>query len=381
MSFLFATTTFKGLKLIAGLCFMILSALTVTSCDVHQFPEPPQDPVLPDTPTVPDDPTPPEPDDPDLYVDLNLNFYYTTEMYLWEHYYDPKVAAVQEQYPEANVDGNHPGTTEILKGKVGTGLKHITAQFYRSGNSSSYNRLEEYLHPVEEGYDLSVPIKILPGHYDIVAFSDLRESEVNPRFYDTSNFHSIKIDYNNYKANNNHRDTFRGMSSVELGEDGDEIDIIMRRPMAKYEFVTTDLSEFLDKETERRTLSTRASLDDYTIKIYYSTYHPSAYSAMDDRLENSIAGVSFTTQTTVTGESEASLGFDYVFINDYDDAGVQATIVVYDANGETVAQSNQITVPLRRDHHTLLRGAFLTMNGSGGVGIDPGFDGDHNVIW
>ena len=82
---------------------------------------------------------------------------------------------------------------------------------------------------------------------------------------------------------------------------------------------------------------------------------------------------------TVTGQSEASLGFEYVMLNDNKDAAVQTRVDVYDLDGNQVAGSSTLTIPMRRDHHTLLRGAFLSMDGGGGVGIDPGFNGDHNV--
>lgn len=352
--------------------------LALTSCDVHQFPAQMEDPDKPGVPNPPDDPV--YPDDPDKYVDLDMKVEYATDMYLWEHYYDPKLGKVVESYPEENVDGNHPGTTDIFPGKVNYGLKHITARFFVYGYTE-YVREEEFTEEVTEDYDTNLPIRIMPGDYDVVVWTDFIESEEHSRFYDASNFQSIKIDYDYFKANSDHRDTFRGRKYFTLGEEGGTVTVEMNRPMAKYEFITTDLSEFLERETVRRELkSTRASIDDYVVKIYYSTYHPSAYSAIEDILRDSSTGINFETEVTVTGESEASLGYDYVFINEYADSGVQATIVVYDKEGNSVAQSHQITVPLRRDHHTLLRGAFLTQKGEGGVGIDPGYNGDHNII-
>ena len=151
--------------------------------------------------------------------------------------------------------------------------------------------------------------------------------------------------------------------------------------MGKFELVTTDLSEFLDRETEVRQLSRRASVEDYRVIIAFPMYYPNSYSARDDRLENATTGVSFETVMTVTGESEASLGFEYVLLNDIADGGVQARVDVYRLDGTHVAGSAMLTIPMRRDHHTLLRGAFLGTEGSGGVGIDPGFNGDHNVTW
>jgi len=40
-----------------------------------------------------------------------------------------------------------------------------------------------------------------------------------------------------------------------------------------------------------------------------------------------------------------------------------------------------IEVPLKRSHHTIMTGMFLMSEASGGVTINPDFDGDHNLIF
>lgn len=342
-------------------------ALCLSACDVHQFPE-----QLDEAGGSPD------PEDPDLLVDLDMKLVYFTDMYLWEHNYDPKLGTIVEAYPDAAVDESHPGTTDKFSGKLDFGFKNVTAKFYAPG-SSTHQRLEESVSDVADGYDETRRVRLMPGEYDVVVWTDFTETEEHPRFYNSSDFNSVKIDYPNYAASTDFRDAHRGRTRFTLDGTGGEIEVEMKRPLAKYEFITTDLSEFLDNESRRLNRSSRATMDDYKVIIYYSTYHPSSYNAVDDWNSDSATGVSFETQVTVTGESEASLGFDYVFINDISTGAVEVTIVVNDLDGNRVAQSQQLHVPLRRDHHTLLRGAFLTMNGSGGVGIDPGYDGDHNV--
>ena len=339
----------------------VLAVLLLTACDIHQFPE---------------EALPP---DPEELLNASLDMKHQTAMYVWEHFYDPTIGRVVESKPNDGVDEQHPGTSMVYSPVQTEGFKHITARIYKKGSLGAAVVTKEFYHDLWEGYDLELPVTLVPGDYEAVVWSDLREEENQNRYYEPTNFNSIKVNYDWYQANTDYRDAYRGRASFTIKKEGDRATVKMHRPMAKYEFITTDLSEFLERETARRQLTTRATMDDYVVKIYYSTYCPSAYSAFDDRLENSATGIGFTTQVTITGVSEASLGFDYVFINDIVDGGVQTTIVVYDLAGNTVAQSVQITVPLRRNHHTYLRGAFLTMNGSGGIGIDPGFNGDHNM--
>ena len=43
--------------------------------------------------------------------------------------------------------------------------------------------------------------------------------------------------------------------------------------------------------------------------------------------------------------------------------------------------SEPIEVPLQRNRHTVIRGMFLMSEASGGVSINPEFDGDYNLIF
>ena len=46
----------------------------------------------------------------------------------------------------------------------------------------------------------------------------------------------------------------------------------------------------------------------------------------------------------------------------------------------TTYMSETIKVPLRKNHHTVLTGNFLMQNASGGIDINPGFDGNYNIV-
>ena len=66
-----------------------------------------------------------------------------------------------------------------------------------------------------------------------------------------------------------------------------------------------------------------------------------------------------------------------VFVN-----GTESTasiiLALFDEDGREVFTSNPIPVPVKSDRHTIMRGEFLTIETSGGVGIKPGFDGEYN---
>ena len=104
---------------------------------------------------------------------------------------------------------------------------------------------------------------------------------------------------------------------------------------------------------------------------------PDAYSMNTDKPVDSSTGVMFESTLRKLSESEASMGFDYVFVN-----GKKTTVTIqigiYDNEGTQLSLTDPIVVPLKRSHHTILTGMFLMSEASGGVTINPGFDDDYN---
>ena len=348
----------------------LLTLVALAGCDVHQWPEPKG--ITPE---------PPMPDLPKMTIPLRLEF--ETDFYLWEHFYDPLQGKVEEANPSLTIFPDYPGTSSKYDNVLPSGLIQVYVKVYPTSNPSQCVAEQSFTREINGTYDTDFDLELpVYGTYDVVVWSHLLEdSEASP-FYETANFSQVHIIADNYRGNTDHRDGFRGRIRINAATEIEGSYVVrMTRPMGKFELVTTDLSEFLDRETKARGLSTRASAEDYRVIISFPMYYPSSYSALDDRLENATTGVAFSTKMTVTGESEASLGFEYVLLNNISDGGVQTRVDVYRLDGTRVAGSSTFTVPMRRDHHVLLRGAFLSMEGSGGVGIDPGFNGDHNITW
>ena len=351
-----------------NLCLHLLLLFTLSGCCIHEWPEleikEPEENIVP--------------------VLLHLRYY--PDIWLWEHLYDPKTGEIVEAHGDEAVDEEHPGTTARYSGQCDHGTMRYLLRFYRPGKVESYTQEVSFTRNVDGGYNCDTILYLKPGRYDVAVWSDLYESKEDELFYNADNFLKICLQLDNYRACTDYRDAYRGYQQISIMSDEEadgtqEAFIDMRRPQAKYEFVTTDLSEFLDNETTRRQLPTRAKAEDYTVKMVYAGYLPSAYSAIDDRLVDSSTGLSFTSSLTVTGESEESMGFDFVMINDIPNAATSMQVQVFDMQGDMVAVSMVIPVPLRRNHHTLLRGAFLTLGGKGGVYIDPTYDGDYNVFF
>jgi hypothetical protein len=228
------------------------------------------------------------------------------------------------------------------------------------------------------------------------SWSDIVQHGGDTYFHDKTNFAEITLQ-GEHLGNNDYRDAFRGSGNVTLIADiiervPDTLDIAMQRPLAKYEFITTDLTEFINKEqtradakskaqsTDGEDVTTKVSIEDYKVVFYYVGFMPNAYSLFTDKPVDSATGVLFESTLNSLSETEASVGFDYVFVNGTESA-VTVQIGIYDNEGTQLSLTEPIKVPLRRSHHTIMRGMFLMSETSGGISINPEFDGDYNLVF
>ena len=107
---------------------------------------------------------------------------------------------------------------------------------------------------------------------------------------------------------------------------------------------------------------------------------PSSYNIFTDAPTDAAVGVQCDGSVRQLSDDEASLGFDYVLVNGHA-TEVTVQIGIYDLQGQMVSLSNAVNVPLRRSYHTIVRGEFLTQKALGGVGVNPNYDGEYNVLY
>lgn len=340
---------------------LCMTLLLLTACDVHEWPDPPE------------------------YAKLHLRLNYETDMTEWNHTYDEDKKLVTDLGLGKTYD-NHQE-----QGKI----RYIIRAYPASENQRATNgHVQEFVFTkdISEGYDHRVTLDVLPGDYDIMVWSDLIETSGDAYFYDAEYFTEIMIQ-GTHKGNTDYRDAFRGVSSISLMTDmkerqPDTLDIVMQRPLAKFEFVTNDVAEFIDKEATRvnsksatdEDVPTRGvRLEDYKVVFYYVGFMPHAYSIYTDKPVDSSTGIIFESTLKELNDSEASMGFDYVFVNGNKSA-VTLQIGIFDNEETRVSLTAPIEVPLMRSHHTIMKGRFLMTEASGGVYVNPDYDGDHNVI-
>ena len=123
----------------------------------------------------------------------------------------------------------------------------------------------------------------------------------------------------------------------------------------------------------------KVNLEDYKVKIHYPQYMPNAFNLSTDRTAWSDVNVSFESKLIKMSETEAAMGFDYVFANEVDPKVVMA-VSLHSLDGTQLARSIDITVPLERGKVTTVKGSFLLEESDGGVSINPDFDGEFNIV-
>lgn len=342
----------------------LMACVTVlTSCDVHEWPKEPERELF------------------------SINIVFETDLPQWEQ-----------------IHGDYIGRSSIVpvtRGMRDYGTMRYIVRVFPIVDGQplkSYSDEFVFTRDVIGGYDCNAVINLEPGDYRVMVWSDLSENIEGQSFHNTDNFGEITLQ-GEHAANTDYRDAFRGVTDITVNSFIDEHEpesctITMQRPLAKFEFVTNDLREFFEKEasrvarrsgeskdntTQSAASESRVSLNDYDVVFSYVGYMPCAYSIFTDRPVDSKTGVFFKSKLSRLSDDEASLGFDYVFVNG-SQTSVAVQIALYSSDGTQVSQTEPITVPLKRSNHTIISGSFLLTQASGGMGIDPGYNGDFNFF-
>ncbi|MBR6757737.1 MAG: hypothetical protein IKM35_04605 [Bacteroidaceae bacterium] len=337
----------------------LATLVTWVGCDVHEFPDMPETAAL----------------------CLRLN--YDTDMTVWEHIYEDY--EVKEQGYGITYD-NH-----LDYGKIRYIVHAYPVVDRQRATVQEPTHKFVFTKDVARGYDHEEVIELPAGQYNIMVWSDMVKMSGDEYFYNATDFAEIFLQ-GDHRGSTDHRDAFRGSNQVVITTTvvdlaPDTLDITMQRPLAKYEIQTTDLKEFIDKEyeflekeaaTRGETSTVRVNTDDYKVVFFYPGYMPNAYNMHIDKPVDSKLNVLFDSKLKILSDNEASLGFDYVFVNG-NNAAVTVQVGLYDKEGRQKALSDPINLPLHRSYHSILRGSFLLRQATGGIEIDPEFDGDITI--
>lgn len=284
-------------------------------------------------------------------------------------------------------------------------VRYIIEAYRRKNNGYEDTPYERFVFWQDDtnNPDRTFTLTILEGEYRFSVWSDyvLQDSDQD-HYYNADSFKYIKLygreDGRKHVGNDDRRDAFIGTTDVEVirfggGHPPVEATIHMARPLSKVVFITTDLEDWKTKVLTNMyenaiqnakpgtnvEFNGEVDLSQYTVKIHYPQYMPNAFNIMTDRTTWSDFNVSFESKMIQLSETEAAMGFDYVFANK-NEANVVMAVSLYDKTGTQLARSYDITVPLERGKVTTVKGSFLLEESDGGVSINPDFDGEFNIV-
>lgn len=351
----------SGGRFSSSVALAACALLCITSCAVHEWPEPSPADVI-----------------------VNLDF--DTQL--------PQYKVLNEEGTRASHDGRDYDI-------------RYTIAAYRLLLDGSYAEepflLKVFSKDEIDELNASFRFSIDEGSYRFYVWTDfVLAGTQSDYFYNTTNFRRISLQ-GTHEGNNDFRDAFSGSADLKVIRRGSRetpstVTVQMRRPLAKFEFITTDLQEFITKtieamirkeeaeaaakagetKSEGDTKTPVVDLEKYTVVFFYSGYMPNAYNMMEGKPCDSATGVKFSSAISAIDNHDARLGFDYVFVNG-EESSVMVTVALYDEEGTQLSISRQIEVPIKRSMLTTVRGSFLMQNTGGGVAIDPGFEDEFNI--
>ncbi len=358
----------KTLRYIS-LCVMLL--LAFAGCDVHEFPEERYDRV----PFL-------------LHLDFN------TDMPLHK-----EVVYTRSGETETKGTAEHHDVRYIVNA-------------YRTDNTRGENRVADttFVFTKSDISDLNYTahLQLPEGTYDFKVWADYVDvGSYEDKYYDTQDFAEIILaDRENHSGSNDYRDAFRGCATATVtnpayytgsvvGTIDNQATAEMKRPMGKFKFVSTDVEVFLsrvaqmmkergmllsvDAESDTKAayeqLLQSIDLGEFYVVFRYNAFMPCSFNMFTDKPADSWTGMSFISRMYTENEMEMTLGYDYIFVN-----GTETTLAisveVYNRDGELMSSTNPINVPIVRSKMTVVKGEFLTSKATGGITINPGYDGD-----
>ena len=246
--------------------------------------------------------------------------------------------------------------------------------------------------PAADGHHtIHTSLALHAARYHVVAWMDYVDNgSVDDKYYTIPSLSSISVPAaGNYIGDEDHKDTYVARQEIDLKAHRDrwnetvDVTVTLQRPMAKIEFIATDIDKFLDELAARHSEITGSVADDLLsqtpdlstirVQVDYAGYFPSGFNAYTNKPNDARTGMWFECNMTPLTNKEAHLASDYIFVNGSESA-VKVDLTIRDSEGNLLNRIEGIDVPIVRGKLTTIRDEFLTRDYAPGIGIDPGFE-------
>lgn len=250
---------------------------------------------------------------------------------------------------------------DILAGN--TTMRYILQVFYNGEPSTE--RLVKYSDNASTSFD----VRLIPNRdYRFVVWADVVTNEDDTdNHYDTSDLTNITL-RGTWNAMDESRDAFTGYVDEASFTGSSDINIILKRPLAKLRIMTTDIPALSNLGVSPKSATLRYTSD---LRTAFNAYSSQAKSADLDNMEHTAFTIS------PYGSEVGTLFTDYLFAeNDV----VKFEFTVFDQNDATIKYNNFNTdINVRRNYLTTISGNILTDGNNIQVDITDAFDNQDNT--
>lgn len=255
--------------------------------------------------------------------------------------------------------------------------------------------------PVNNPVPEAIQFELEAAEYKVLVWCDYVKESAKEEdwYYKTGDLRNIRYTDIEVKDNND-KDVFTDMLHLNLREYSYSVTdhelsehLILERPNGRYKCITTDVGSYIGKDK---------MVKEITTVVTYVLYVADGYNVEEQKPNHFEVTRSFLSTVNIDDavSGQLEMCYDYVLVN-----GKQSNVkinfefykgiltmgnngLLYRADGTPASEDDRISnwsgivVPLKRNHETVVIGDFLTQSfGSGGIGIEPGFEGEIVIPW
>ena len=240
----------------------------------------------------------------------------------------------------------------------------------------------------------NIQIDLPEGDYHVLAWADYVYKDCPDSWhYYPDTLTNVKTNLRTYPEHTHHRSTAAGQetfaidflltpngypttkSKSETPIQSRVIPIDLERPSGRYRVIASDFTDFINNG---------GSLENATIKVIYKQYVSVGYNVATQEPNMFVSTYSFNTHpedSSIDTNGDLTLFCDYLFTSYDKEDNILADFYFYDAEGNEINHSQNIKIPLKRNHETVIRGCFLTrkIGKDNNIDIDENFEGEYII--
>lgn len=245
-----------------------------------------------------------------------------------------------------------------------------------SSTSQSVGKVVQFAAPDAERPQAVAEFEPTPGVYKALIWCDYVSDQMgNDWYYKVSDLRTI-VYTDVVPEDNDDKDAYTGVETVDLtpyinaGEGHTvTVPVNLNRPLGRWRLVADDIADFEAAGGNVSALWTRATYISFVSSGYnVESQEPNLFDEPQSR----------TFFHPIYDRSSGEMTHDYIFV--YGKESYVSLYLEFYEGDRKISSWNVPDVPLMRNRETLIHGRFLTSaSQSGGIGIDPGFNGEHIV--